>query len=170
MNYRSNANSDRLQYEKLLKIFRSSTSADVRNSSLRSFGRAEDPALIKRTLALIFSDDVKNQDSVYPISSLRAHTQGAKAALEYLTTKWDLIYEQLPPGLTMLSSFVMLCTSGLGTKEQLAQVEAFFADKNTTGYNQALEQSKDTIKSKISYVERDLQDVKEWLKANGYMA
>ncbi len=125
---------------------------------------------MKRTLGLLFSEDVKNQDSVYPVSSLRAHPAGAVATLEYLTSNWDLIYKELPPGLTMLSGFVQLSTSGLGTKEQLARVESFFADKNTTGFNQALEQSKDAIKSKISYVERDLQDVKEWLKTNGYLA
>jgi len=166
----SDANHRFYQYEKLLKIFRSSTSADVRNTCLRCFGRAEDPALIKRTLGLIFSDDVKNQDSVYPPSSLRAHAAGVEAGFDYLTTNWDKIYEQLPPGLTMLSGFVQVLTSALGTKDQLAKLEAFFAGKDTTGYNQALEQSKDGIKSRISYVERDLQDVTAWLKANGYMA
>ena len=82
----------------------------------------------------------------------------------------DKIYEELPPGLTILSGFVGLATGGLGTKEQLAKVENFFADKNTNGFNQSLEQNKDLIKSKISYVERDLQDVTQWLKTNGYMA
>jgi aminopeptidase 2 len=70
----------------------------------------------------------------------------------------------------MLSGFVQVLTSALGTKDQLAKLEAFFADKDTAGYNQALEQSKDSIKSRISYVDRDVQDVTAWLKANGYMA
>ena len=33
---------------------------------------------------------------------------------------------------------------------------------------QSLEQSKDAVRSKISWLERDREDVAAWLKANGY--
>ncbi|PHH59184.1 hypothetical protein CDD81_3652 [Ophiocordyceps australis] len=156
------------EYDMVLDHYRTSTNSDVRNTCLRSLGRAKDPELIKRTLGLLFGDEVKDQDVYMPVGGLRTHPEGIKAMFEWMTQNWDKMYQRLPPALSMLGTMVTIMTSGFTTQEQLSKVEGFFADKNNNGYDQSLEQSKDSIRSKISWLKRDGDDVASWVKANGF--
>lgn len=85
-----------------------------------------------------------------------------------MTENWDELYKRLPPTLPMLGSMVTIMTSGFTNSEQLQRVEKFFAEKNNNGYDQALAQSLDSVRSKISWLQRDREDVAEWVKTNGY--
>ncbi|KAK1832903.1 mitochondrial aminopeptidase 2 [Podospora conica] len=156
------------EYDAVLRTYRESTSADERNTALRCLGRSEDPALIKRTLDLLFSGEVKDQDIYMPTAGLRAHPKGVEALFTFMTENWDELVKKLPPALSLLGSMVTICTSGFTQADQLARVEKFFADKSTNGFDQSLAQSLDAIRSKISWLERDRDDVATWLKENGY--
>lgn len=124
---------------------------------------------MKRTLGLLFGDEVRDQDVYMPISGLRSHPGGIETMFDWMTSNWETMYEKLPPSLPMLGSMVTIMTSGFATQEQLSQVDDFFAEKNNNGYDQSLEQSKDAIRSKVLWVGRDREDVSAWLKANGYL-
>ncbi|QUC19046.1 uncharacterized protein UV8b_03287 [Ustilaginoidea virens] len=156
------------EYDKILDYYRASSSSDERNTCLRSLGRANQPELIKRTLGLLFGPDVKDQDVYMPVIGLRTHAEGIESLFEWMEARWDLVYEKLPPGLSMLGSMVNIMTSGFTSREQLARVDKFFEGKNVSGYDQSLAQSRDAIQSKISWLERDRDDVAAWVKANGY--
>lgn len=156
------------QYEKILKLFRTTSNPDERNTCLRSLGRAKDPELIQRTLGMLFSSEVKDQDVYLPATGLRSHPEGVDALFNWMTANWEELYKKLPPGLSMLSAMVSILTSSFTTPAQLARVEKFFAEKNNSGYDQSLAQSMDSIRSKIAWVKRDHGEVAEWLKANGY--
>lgn len=104
-----------------------------------------------------------------PVIGLRAHPEGIEALYEYMETNWDLIYKKLPPTLSMLGTMVNIMTSGLTSQKQLDRVEKFFADKNNNGYDQSLNQSLDGVRSKISWLGRDREDVAAWVKSNGYV-
>lgn len=157
------------QYDKILNFYRNSSNGDERNTCLRSLGRAKQPELIKRTLGLLFSSDVKDQDIYMPVIGLRAHPEGIEALYEYMETNWDLIYKKLPPTLSMLGTMINIMTSGFTSQKQLDRVEKFFADKNNNGYDQSLNQSLDGVRSKISWLGRDREDVAAWVKSNGYV-
>lgn len=103
-----------------------------------------------------------------PTAGLRSHPEGIEALFKWMVNNWDELYKRLPPALSMLGSMVQIMTSSFTKPEQLAQVEKFFADKNTSGYDQALAQSLDGVRSKISWLSRDKSDVAGWLKENGY--
>ena len=156
------------EYEKVLDFYRTSTNSDEKNTALRTLGRAKDSELIKKTLGLLFSADVKNQDVYMPVIGLRAHSEGIEALYGWLESEWETIYVQLPPALSMLGSMVNICTSGFTTSKQLERVEKFFGDKNTNGYDQSLAQSRDAIRSKVAWLERDRADVAAWVKENKY--
>lgn len=87
-----------------------------------------------------------------------------------MTENWDELQKRFPSGLSMLGSLVQIMTASFTKPEQLAQVEAFFKDKDTKGYDKSLAQSIDSIKSKISWLERDQKDVAGWLQENSYGA
>ncbi|CAN8099109.1 unnamed protein product [Discula destructiva] len=158
------------EYDKILNFYRKSTNSDERNTALRSLGRARQPELIKRTLDLLFSGEIKDQDIYMPTSGLRSHPEGIEALFTWMEENWDELYKRLPPALSMLGSMVQIMTSSFSKPEQLAKVEAFFKDKNTNGYDQSLAQSLDSVRSKIAWLGRDRSDVAAWLKENGYGA
>ncbi|KAI0817898.1 peptidase family M1-domain-containing protein [Xylaria sp. FL0064] len=156
------------EYDDLLKIYTSSTNTDERNTILRCLGRAKDPELIQRTLDLALSNEVKSQDIYLPTSGLRSHAEGVEVLFKWLTEKWPEVYKRLSGNPPILGSMVTICTSSFTKPEQLERVEKFFKDIDTKSFDQPLAQSKDAIRSKISWLARDRDDVATWVRENGY--
>lgn len=136
---------------------------------MRQLGRAKSPELIQRSLALSLSDDVKGQDIYLPISGLRTHPEGIKALWEWVKTNWDELETRLPPSLSMMSSVISISTSSFTHLDQMKDIENFFANKSTKGFDKALAQSCDAIRAKTAWIDRDSEDVKSWLKQHGYL-
>ncbi|KAA8648937.1 hypothetical protein EYZ11_002412 [Aspergillus tanneri] len=153
------------EYNVVLDRFRHAPTSDEKTTALRCLGAAENPALIQHTLGLALGDEVKNQDTYMPLGGLRSHTAGVEARWTWLKNNWDALYKRLPPGLGMLSTVVQLCSSSFCTEAQLKDVEEFFKDKDTKGYDRAIEQSLDAIRAKINWLKRDRADVQAWLKS-----
>ena len=72
-------NGSEAEYDTILNEYKTAKDADERNTALRSLGRAKDEKLIKRTLALPLSEDVKGQDFYLPIGGLRNRKEGIEA-------------------------------------------------------------------------------------------
>lgn len=87
-----------------------------------------------------------------------------------MTKNWDLINKNVGDNASLLGGVVTITTSGATRPEQLAKIEAFFADKNTSSFDSALEQCKDSIRAKIAWLKRDSEDVAAWVKENGYLS
>lgn len=119
------------EYNVVLDRFHNAPNSDEKTTALRCLGAAEDPALIKRTLDLTSTDQVKNQDIYMPLSGLRNHPGGIHARWDWVKSNWDGLYKRLPPALGMLGSVVQICTSSFCTQEQLDDVQAFFKDRDT---------------------------------------
>ncbi|KAK3341528.1 peptidase family M1-domain-containing protein [Lasiosphaeria hispida] len=158
------------EYDAILNFYRTSTNSDERNTALRCLGRSKNPELIQRTLGLLFSGEIKDQDIYMPTAGLRSHPEGIEALFDFMVNNWDELVKKLPPALSMLGTMVTIFTSSFTKKEQLEKVEKFFAGKSTNGFDQSLAQSLDAIRSKISWLERDRADVAAWVKENGYGA
>ena len=155
-----------VQYDIILDTYRTSNTADERNTALRTLGQAKDPELIKRTLSLPFGGEVKEQDIYLPVGGLRQHPEGVEALFSWMTENWDELARRLPAGLSMLGTMVSICTGSFTTNEGKQRVEEFFKQRSTKGFDQGLAQSLDSITAKIAWVERDREDVKTWLAAN----
>ncbi|KAF1815182.1 hypothetical protein P152DRAFT_456232 [Eremomyces bilateralis CBS 781.70] len=156
------------EYQAILQEARTAKTSDERNTALMSLGRAKDPELIKRTLSLPLGGDVKEQDIYLPLSGLRTHRAGVEAMWAWMQENWDELKKRLPPGLTMLSSVVTICTSGFTHSEHMDSLRAFFEARSTKGFDQSLAQSLDAIRAKQNWIERDSEDVKAWLTKRGY--
>ncbi|CCH58812.1 hypothetical protein TBLA_0A10340 [Henningerozyma blattae CBS 6284] len=155
-------------YEKLLKIFKNPVSTDEKLSALRCLGRFKDAKLLERTLGLLSDGTVLNQDIYIPMQGMRTHKEGIEALWAWIKVNWDDIVKRLPPGLSMLGSVIIIGTSGYTTFEAKNDIEKFFKDKSTKGFDQSLAQSLDTITSKAQWVSRDRDVVLKYLKDNGY--
>ena len=103
-----------------------------------------------------------------PISGLRTHPAGIEAIYNWMTENWDELVRRLPPELNMLDSIVSICTSAFSSREDLTRVQKFFEGKSTRGFGQTLAQACDAIKAKAAWLERDREDVRNWI--NSYPA
>ncbi|KAL8750797.1 MAG: hypothetical protein Q9199_006841 [Rusavskia elegans] len=157
------------EYDAILKEYQTANDADERNTALRSLGRVNTPELIDRSLALPLSDQVKGQDVYLPLAGLRNEAKGIEALWQWMTSNWDAIEKKCPPGLTMLSSVVQMCTSGFTTEEQLKEVQTWFEGRSTKGFDRALEQSYDAVRAKAKWLARDKGDVEEWVQKEGFL-
>ena len=159
------------EYDAVLKEYRTAKTSEERNTALRALGRTRKPELIQRTLALpLHSEEVKPQDIYLPLAGMRLHEHGITALWTWMKESWEPLQKVLPPGLTMLSSVVSICTSALTKKEQWEDVEAFFKEKSTKGFDRALAQSSDSVRAKDMWRTRDAEDVKGWLTEKGYLS
>jgi aminopeptidase 2 len=53
--------------------------------------------------------------------------------------------------------------------EAVEEIEKFFNDKTTKGFDRRLAQSLDEVRVKASWIERDANDVKTWLSQRGFL-
>ncbi|KAK0933541.1 Aminopeptidase 2 mitochondrial [Friedmanniomyces endolithicus] len=157
------------EYNAILKEYETAKNADERNTALRSVGRAKQPELIQRSLAYSLSKEVKDQDIYLPLAGLRAHKEGIEAFWTWMKANWATLKKKLPPSLTMMGSVVAMGTSGFTSEAQRADVERFFKEVGTKGFERNLAQSLDSIEAKAGWLERDAKDVEEWLKENKYL-
>ncbi|KAK6529859.1 Aminopeptidase 2 mitochondrial [Arthrobotrys megalospora] len=162
-------NGGRSEWEIVRKAYDTGANSDERNTALRALGRSKDPQCIKDTLALSLSEHVKEQDIYLPLAGLRGHEEGIIALWQWAKDSWDILEQKLPPGLGMLGSIVQIVTSSFTSEEQIADVEAFFGTRNTKGFDKGLAQALDSVKAKANWLKRDQEDVKEWLKSEGYL-
>ena len=77
--------------------------------------------------------------------------------------------KKLPPGLSMLGTVIQILTQSNTSMEAVHEIEAFFKDKSTKGFDQALAQSLDAVRAKANWVERDAKDVRSWLGERGFL-
>ncbi|KAI9834855.1 MAG: hypothetical protein M1819_002763 [Sarea resinae] len=163
-------NGGKKEYDIILNEYRTAKNSDERNTALRSIGRARDPDLIKQTLALPLSKEVKEQDIYLPLGGLRTHKEGIEALWAWAKDNWATLEKKLPPGLSMLGTVVQLCTSSFTKEEHKKDIEDFFSKRSTKGFNQGLAQSLDAIQAKDNWLRKDRDDVASWLKEKGYLA
>jgi aminopeptidase 2 len=157
------------QYNAIVNEARNAATSDERNSALRSLGRAKSPELMQRTLNMALSDEVKGQDIYLPIGALRTHPAGCYALWNWVKENWAELERRLPPSLSMLSSVVSITTSCFTHRDHVEDIEAFFKNKSTKGFDMALSQSLDSINAKAAWVVRDSEDVNAWLKEHKYL-
>jgi len=70
----------------------------------------------------------------------------------------------------MLGIILSICTGAFTSEEAIADIERFFEDKSQKGFDKRLAQILDRIRAKAAWVRRDADDVKVWLRENGYMS
>jgi aminopeptidase 2 len=69
----------------------------------------------------------------------------------------------------MLSVLVKNTVSSFTTEADAQAVEAFFREKDTKSFDQALQQGLDAIRASAKWLERDSNDVEQWLREHQYL-
>lgn len=153
------------------KEWETTTSPDGKDFALAAAGHINDPELIQnKVIPFLFgtaSDCVPSGDMHALGSVLAANPVGRPLLWKWLQENWDKATEKMANPV-ILDRFVRLTLGKFNDVKYLAEIDAFFQDKDTSSFNRTLEQVKDNVRGRVAYRERDAAVLKEWLTANKY--
>ncbi|SPO03523.1 related to (AAP1) - alanine/arginine aminopeptidase [Cephalotrichum gorgonifer] len=153
-------------------------SIDGRTICLSALGGVKDEAIVKDTLLpFLFnasppapaSDSVPSADMHVLAGGLGANHLSRPLQWKYIQENWDAIVAKIGNPI-VLDRFVQVSLPSFNDGSVLPEIDAFFADKDTTSFNRTLETVKDKIRGRVAYRERDIEGLREWLTTNGYMS
>ncbi|CAH1757417.1 826_t:CDS:10 [Entrophospora sp. SA101] len=132
------------EFNAIIDIYRKTTIPDQKIIVLASLGSVVQPELIQRSLDFAISDEVKEQDIIYSFSGY------AKSVV-------------------LFGHVIKFCISSFASEEDIKDIESFFKDKDCKNFARPLQQSLESIRINAAWVNRDADDVKQWLKENKYL-
>ncbi|KAG0004841.1 Aminopeptidase 2 mitochondrial [Modicella reniformis] len=115
------------------------------------------------------SPEVRTQDILTAIATLRSSVIGRAKLWDFMRHHWDVLYERHCDDIGFLDYFVLLSIESFSTLERYQEVQAFFANKDTSAYDRILATCLEGIRMNILWLERDCKDVEQWLRDNGYL-
>lgn len=164
--------------EVLKKEWFTTKSIDGKEVCLSAISAARDTELVKKTiLPFLFnrsppapaSESVPSSDMHVLASGLGANASAREAQWQYLQAHWDDCVVKAGNNV-VVDRLVSTSLSKFADADKISEIDAFFAGKDTAGFNRTLETAKDKIRGRAAYRQRDAAALKAWLAANGYAA
>lgn len=116
------------EYEKVLQLYKDTTIADQKVIALGSLGATLQPDLLKRTLELGLSEDVRPQDIIYVFGPVAANPVGRTMAWAFVKEKWQILYDRYYSGsMSLLGRILSTCTEDFASDKHYEDVEKFFS-------------------------------------------
>lgn len=156
-------------YETIFNEVINPSTVDSSEIALSSLGGVRESEFIDRGLNYILGNEIPSQDIATLVASISRNSAGRWKAWEFLQNNWDAIYKKYSSNMTILSPIITIVLRRFSSEKAYKEIEAFFADKDNQGYDRALAQSLDKIKTSSQWLERDGPVVKSWLKSHDYL-
>ncbi|KAF9174875.1 hypothetical protein BGX20_009365 [Mortierella sp. AD010] len=157
------------EYEDIVNYYRETFVPAEKMVALSVLGYGNSQELVRRTLALAMSPEVRTSDILSAIATLRSSVIGRAELWNFMRHHWDVLYERHFGDIGFLDYFVSLSIESFSTLERYHEVQAFFANKDTSAYDRILATCLEGIRMNILWLGRDCKDVEEWLRVNGYL-
>lgn len=154
-------------YKAVQQEYLSTTSVDGKEITLQSMGQVQTPELARDYLDWGFKN-VATQDLHSVGISLSNNSKTRDTVWQYTKENWPMIRERMGGNMVVLDRFLKMCLQKFSSFEVEKDIASFFKGKDNEGYDRGLAVVSDTIKGNAKYRERDMEVVREWLKAHGY--
>ncbi|KAF1990148.1 hypothetical protein K402DRAFT_451716 [Aulographum hederae CBS 113979] len=158
------------EYAEVKKEYLNSASIDGKELALTCMGRVQTEDLGKDFLDFLFSDKVAVQDLHYGSSSLAGNAKMKRLQWEWIKANWeDKVYPRLSGNMVLLERYLRTALNKFASNEVQDDIEKFFEGKNCEGFDRGLGVAAGMNRSGAKYKERDVELVREWLGAHGYL-
>ncbi|KAI9303207.1 aminopeptidase [Cunninghamella echinulata] len=157
-------------WEKILQMYHNeSLPTDQRLIALNALGGAKSESLISRYLLMSLDEkEVRGQDTIYVFGSLAANPDARLLFWQFFSQNYDLLHSKFSRSLSLFGAAVRSAVGGFSSKEQLDEVEAFFADKNTKEYARPLQQALESARVNTKWLLRSKDSVDQWIQKNAH--
>ncbi|GJV05289.1 aminopeptidase M1-like protein isoform X1, partial [Tanacetum coccineum] len=156
---------DRSEADSLLKLYRETDAVQERTRILCKhllMGRWEaciasspDPEIVKEVLNLMFSDEIREQDTIYVTA--RISLEARETAWIWLKENWDVIIKQWGQGM-VFHHFIRDIVTPFSSDEMAEEVEEFFSSRVTPSFARNLKQSIEQIRIKAKWIKKIRQE------------
>jgi aminopeptidase N/puromycin-sensitive aminopeptidase len=147
-------------FDKLQKVYETSSNPVLQEGSLRLLAEFEDPALAQRALDYAISAKVRNQDAAIQLSIALDVDATRASAWKFIEDHWDAVHALLTPE---MGSVLVDSTGEFCSADARDDVRQFFATHKVASADQAVKHSIERIDGCIEL--RTLQEphLKTWL-------
>jgi aminopeptidase N len=155
-------NGDAALFDKLQKVYETSTNPEFQIGALRLLAEFENPALVERSLDFAASGKVRNQDAAIQFAIALQVPESRDLAWQYIQSHWDKVQAQLT---TEMGAVLVGSTGSFCSEADRDSVTAFFAAHKVPASDTALKHAIERIDGCIEL--RTLQEpqLKTWLAA-----
>jgi aminopeptidase N len=153
-------NGDAALYDKLEKVFETSTNPEFQEGALRLLPEFEDPALLQRALDYAVSGKVRNQDAAIQFAIALSVDANRDAAWKYMQSHWDAIQAVLTPE---MGNVLVGSTSAFCSAEARDDVKQFFANHKVASADQTLKHSIERIDGCVELRKFQEPNLQQWL-------
>ncbi len=155
-------NGDAALFDKLQKVYETSTNPEFQIGALRLLAQFENPALVERSLDFAASGKVRNQDAAIQFAIALQIPESRDLAWQYIQSHWDKVQTQLT---TEMGAVLVGSTGSFCSEADRDSVTAFFAAHKVPASDTALKHAVERIDGCIEL--RTLQEpqFKTWLAA-----
>ena len=156
------ANGDAKLYDDFTAAYVRSKDADTAGLYLYSLADFRDPELLRKTIALIDSGRVREQEYPRLFSALLNNPASRDAAWSYLKAHWDRLAQQVT---SFGGAGAVVALGNFCSAESRADVAGFFSTRRAPGAERALRQSLESIDNCIEFRQLQQENIAVWLKS-----
>ncbi|MGD1107736.1 MAG: M1 family aminopeptidase [Terracidiphilus sp.] len=155
-------NGDASLFDRLQKVYETSTDPDLQESALRLLVQFENPALLERALEYSVSSKVRNQDAAIQLAIGLQIPENRDATWTFIKTHWDRVQAEVT---TDLGSLLVSYAGSFCTAEAHDDVKNFFAAHPVPASDVALKHALENIDSCVELRRLQEPNLKTWLAA-----
>lgn len=161
----------------LKKEWFTTKSIDGKDICLSAMGHASDVNVIRDVLLpFCFStsppapatDSVPAADMHYLASAMANNREARPLLWKHMRDHWEDMEAKVGGNPIVLDRMVQVSLPKFTDYETLQDIESFFANRSTKGFDRTLETVKDSIRGRAAYRQRDAKQLKEWLCGQGW--
>ncbi|CAO1624129.1 unnamed protein product [Sympodiomycopsis kandeliae] len=157
------------EYETVLSIYRKADTPTHKLAALMALGQTQDQKLIDRTVEWAFtSSEIKTQDFMYPILSLAQNPKSRRQLRNELFKRHDQVAKRFEGNFSIVRP-IEYGLDSFSTEKDLKEIQEFYATKDCSRFQSALNQAMDSIRANAAWIKRDADDVVQWLKKEKYL-
>ncbi len=159
------------EFERLLRIYDSTDLHEEKNRILSAMGNFTAEDILMTVLEFAFSEKVRPQDLPIILSSAGQNPLGRNLAWESVKKNWQTIMDRYHEGgLFLIGRIIEGTVAAFTTRDKFQDVKGFFRVHKVPGAKRTIKQSLEMIRLNIAVLNRDREDIKEWLEEHDYKA
>jgi aminopeptidase N len=157
-------NGDAALFDRLQKVYETSTDPDLQETALRLLVQFDNPALLERGLEYSVSSKVRNQDAAIQFAIGLEDPDTRDATWRFVKTHWDQVQADLT---TDLGSYLVAGAGSFCTADARDDVKNFFASHPVPASDVALKHALENIDGCVELRHLQEPNLKKWLAAQG---
>lgn len=155
------------EYQIAHQIYSNPPTPQHKSAAIAGLTSSKDVRLLQQTAMMLTSGAVAREDMSKFLYGLANNPQSRRLVWGFLRQAWPMLEQQFK-GSMLLGRIAAASFESFTSEADADAVEAFFADKDTSAFQQPLDQGIESIRSKARWLNRESQNVATWLEREGF--